>query len=249
MALTARWHSRRTVTCYSHGMTTDSKRCTHCSAVKSLSAFYRGGSCLDGHQSWCITCTNAARQAKRAAFRQSPVEPPERKRCPRCHETFRSSEFYGNPSAPDGLQGYCKACTAERLRIRSSARIHSDPSTIERACTACGIVKSGNQFFRNRHTRDGIDARCKSCKKVRNIQVKYGLGSDAHEAILLAQDGRCGCCKKTRPLCVDHDHETNKVRGLLCQPCNLAIGLLGDSVTGVRSALMYLTPDQAKEGS
>jgi hypothetical protein len=40
--------------------------------------------------------------------------------------------------------------------------------------------------------------------------------------------------------CVDHCHETKKVRGLLCSPCNRAIGQLGDTVQGVQRALTYL---------
>ena len=39
---------------------------------------------------------------------------------------------------------------------------------------------------------------------------------------------------------VDHDHETNQLRALLCGSCNRAIGLLQDSVLVVESALAYL---------
>lgn len=41
-------------------------------------------------------------------------------------------------------------------------------------------------------------------------------------------------------LAVDHDHETGKVRGLLCKSCNLAIGKFKESVEIVRRALAYL---------
>lgn len=39
---------------------------------------------------------------------------------------------------------------------------------------------------------------------------------------------------------VDHDHETGKVRGVLCHSCNAGIGLLGDSVPILREAIRYL---------
>ena len=48
---------------------------------------------------------------------------------------------------------------------------------------------------------------------------------------------------RTEVLCVDHHHFTNEVRGLLCQRCNRAIGLLGDDPTVIRSAINYLTKE------
>lgn len=43
-----------------------------------------------------------------------------------------------------------------------------------------------------------------------------------------------------RTLCVDHDHETGRVRGLLCNRCNVALARFGDTIAGVRAALNYL---------
>lgn len=66
------------------------------------------------------------------------------------------------------------------------------------------------------------------------------------------QGGVCACCgndptahfKTGRPtLVVDHDHETGVIRGLLCSPCNRAIGHLGDSVEGLQAAIDYLNRD------
>ena len=57
-----------------------------------------------------------------------------------------------------------------------------------------------------------------------------------------------GCCKicgihqseLKKALCVDHDHNTMEIRGLLCDPCNTGLGLLGDNTEGLLSALRYL---------
>lgn len=51
---------------------------------------------------------------------------------------------------------------------------------------------------------------------------------------------RCEICHAGGELCVDHDHHTGLVRGVLCHRCNKALGLLGDTVAGVRAALHYL---------
>ena len=69
---------------------------------------------------------------------------------------------------------------------------------------------------------------------------RYRIGG-ALEEWLAAQGGRCAICQRDdRALVVDHCHDTNEVRGLLCQPCNAAIGQLGDSADGVMRGVLYL---------
>jgi hypothetical protein len=62
--------------------------------------------------------------------------------------------------------------------------------------------------------------------------------------MLLEQDGVCaicgGDCMTGKSLAVDHDHDTGKIRGLLCQRCNQAIGLLDHDVDKMLSAITYL---------
>lgn len=58
---------------------------------------------------------------------------------------------------------------------------------------------------------------------------KYGLTSDQFEKMKEEQNGVCAICKGTnkgKRLFVDHCHSSTRVRGLLCNTCNLAIGLL-----------------------
>lgn len=72
-------------------------------------------------------------------------------------------------------------------------------------------------------------------------QRNYGLTPTQHAALLLEQDGVCAiCCQTPKKWDVDHDHETGRVRGLLCHKCNTAIGLLGDNLTLIHSAQEYL---------
>ena len=60
--------------------------------------------------------------------------------------------------------------------------------------------------------------------------------------MLEAQGGDCAICS-TRMLspCIDHDHVTKEVRGLLCMSCNTALGHFRDDPSIVRSALAYLS--------
>ncbi len=60
------------------------------------------------------------------------------------------------------------------------------------------------------------------------------------DAMLLAQHGVCAICQTAPAAHVDHDHQTDKVRRLLCFRCNAALGQLGDDPLVVRRAARYL---------
>ena len=57
-----------------------------------------------------------------------------------------------------------------------------------------------------------------------NRLVLYGLTEDEYQELCRYQEGRCAICDTNRKLVVDHDHVTNKVRGLLCRYCNTSLG-------------------------
>lgn len=83
--------------------------------------------------------------------------------------------------------------------------------------------------------------------KKRQRMRKYGITLEEFDAMYEKQNGRCLICgeKKVKrgqyhSLFVDHNHETGKVRGLLCQRCNFLIGQARDNVKILRSAIKYL---------
>lgn len=87
----------------------------------------------------------------------------------------------------------------------------------------------------------------KLAARKRRYQVrKYGLTLDQHAAMLRAQDGRCAICltKPSVDLCIDHDHATGRVRGLLCGRCNKALGGFKDDQDALLRALKYLTAER-----
>lgn len=72
---------------------------------------------------------------------------------------------------------------------------------------------------------------------------KYRIKPGQFEALLASQKALCAIC--TEPMlpcpCVDHDHDTGAIRGLLCRRCNSGIGFLRDNPTICKSAADYLT--------
>ena len=76
----------------------------------------------------------------------------------------------------------------------------------------------------------------------------YGITLEEYAMLFLEQDGVCAIClqpeRRERNLCVDHDHETGLVRGLLCNKCNKALGGFDDRVDLIEAALQYLINHQ-----
>jgi hypothetical protein len=78
---------------------------------------------------------------------------------------------------------------------------------------------------------------------------KFGVSADDHDRMLAAQNGVCAICKRpehrkasgvVKALAIDHDHATGKIRGLLCDMCNHALGNFEDDVDRMHIAIAYL---------
>lgn len=80
------------------------------------------------------------------------------------------------------------------------------------------------------------------------LKKNFGITKEEYDQMLAHQNGVCAICLEVcatgRDLAVDHDHETGKVRGLLCRDCNVSLGLMKDDPNRLRKAAEYL--EQAK---
>lgn len=82
------------------------------------------------------------------------------------------------------------------------------------------------------------------------LKSTYGITIEQYDAMFISQGGIClicGCPEtvkrngKIKNLSIDHNHVTGKIRGLLCQKCNQALGLLGENPVTINSLLKYIT--------
>lgn len=109
-------------------------------------------------------------------------------------------------------------------------------------CTKCGIKKRLSEFHKDKQKRGGSASRCRECRsnnpKLRaytskryeaQLKCNYGITLDDYDKLCLDQNNVCAICEQPQlhqRLSVDHCHNTGKVRGLLCQSCNLTLGIL-----------------------
>jgi hypothetical protein len=126
-------------------------------------------------------------------------------------------------------------------------------------CTACAATqKAKGQEYRQRvrgteppeHGYSGYQTfacRCDVCSDAHRHRIRlhtYGLDENTFKELLEQQDGKCAICfgdvTEGLNLVVDHNHETGKVRGILCSICNMSLGGFKDSLEYLRSAVKYL---------
>ena len=128
-------------------------------------------------------------------------------------------------------------------------------------CPGCRKHKTLGEFHKNNGRADGLQCYCKTCFKVRygnktpeekrrsHIERYYGISWETYISLLDRQNGCCAICgvsiealvsDKLKTAHVDHDHETDTIRGLLCHFCNSGLGYFRDDSELLTKAVYYL---------
>lgn len=150
---------------------------------------------------------------------------------------------------------YCsRAC------VRHPSLPHSYPSSpVELKCQQCERILPTDDFAYDRRLtyRGCRQQRCRACcKKYRQENAeaarkvarraklrKYGLTTTKFEAMLARQRNACAICRKIlKPgqHHIDHDHDSQLVRGILCFNCNAGLGHFRDNQQLLKKAVRYL---------
>jgi len=176
------------------------------------------------------------------------------KRCPDCGVTKPVTDYGRNQRLRDGLSFYCLACNRSRsnahYRKRRAAmgqqvRDHSWIPEGFRWCPSCEEAVAHEDYTRNAGTSSGFGSRCRPCDRAENsagyFYRKYKLTKNQVEELRASQDDRCAICGDPEPQHLDHDHDTGKIRRLLCQRCNQGLGLFRDDPYLLHVAALYVT--------
>ena len=163
------------------------------------------------------------------------------KACKDCGVVKPLSEFYEAPGCIDGRREECKSC----FQARQAARYASDPDLreIARERTRRWQLENEDYDRARRAEYRKTDAYKRSLRKT-HLKTKYGLTPEDYDRMLEDQAGGCAICgKPPRPdisLHVDHDHETGRIRGLLCFTCNNGLGQFRDDPELLIAAATYV---------
>jgi len=105
----------------------------------------------------------------------------------------------------------------------------------ERECVRCGKLRAPGERMSS--------SRCNDCQRDWWLQHKYGLTAEQYDQMLIEQAQRCALCGEEsngRPWHVDHCHDSGKVRGVLCDHCNIGLGHFRENAALLRRAAEYL---------
>lgn len=133
----------------------------------------------------------------------------------------------------------CKTCKQEKqITDFYKAYEYKNKITYHSNCKTCNKIKSTNWGKNNKDKKTKIYNR-------HALRKKYNMTLDEYEFLKVKQNNKCAICKdhqkfSAEQLCVDRDHSTGKVRGLLCHRCNICLGLIKDDPKRIMEMLKYL---------
>lgn len=188
------------------------------------------------------------------------------KYCTKCLEDKSINSYSKCSSAPDGLQYRCKECSKIGCLESRKKRLERDPEhdkqvkrtwysrnrelSIERARKYRLEHPEWAQEMNTKHHkvynwREKYPEKAKELGKRQAFKRKlkqYGLSPDEFQAMIDKQEGKCAVCGNIPPdgLVIDHNHTTHKVRELLCNVHNVAVGMIQENPDIARKIISYL---------
>jgi hypothetical protein len=163
------------------------------------------------------------------------------RRCRRCNEIKKRDHFGRQKNSPSGRSHHCHPCIVKRSDVNERKRKARDPE---------------KYLEQKRQARSRYIARAKradpaayrSSWRAGQLRQRYQLSEHDFDVMFALQDGRCAICMTptSNKWCTDHDHASGVVRGVLCNNCNLAIGLFRDDPDVLHQAQIYLRPRVAE---
>lgn len=193
---------------------------------------------LEAGKKQCYACGRAILSTKMIRFHETLqanrlpnlYKGASEKPCCECREVKILHEFTRRKNEPDGLSRQCRSC----LKSRRDE-----------------WIRKNQQHVRNSNLEPTRRYRAAHPERVAGamMRCKYGIGLEEYHAMLAAQGERCAICgappivrphSTRKTLCIDHDHATGKIRGLLCRQCNHGLGCFADNPSSLESAAAYL---------
>ena len=161
---------------------------------------------------------------------------PHEKRCSKCGEMKPVTEFHRKYTSSDGYHSNCKMC---RNKILDNYRRNNKED-----------ILAYSRLYKSTHVELMTERRRMWARanpdKIRTYKLvgTYGITKEQFDTLLENQNHQCAICGDMliigKQCCVDHKHDTGKIRGILCGHCNLLIGNCRENTEILQAAIEYL---------
>ena len=166
----------------------------------------------------------------------------ESKICSKCGIEKSLIEFYKNRSLRDGHTGWCKGCIyayrqqpkVKRRAAEYGAKYRKKPE-----------VKKRRIAWKAKYN-NSPEVKKRNAKRIAKwwLLKNYGITPKQRQEMIVNQGGKCAICGEEldmgRNTQIDHDHDTGKIRGILCVYCNMGLGGFRDNKEYLAKATRYL---------
>jgi hypothetical protein len=187
------------------------------------------------------------------------------KTCSKCGEDLPISEFTKDIYKSDGLCSSCKSCKSiqeKEYRRKNKDKIRKIQKTASAKYRKNNKDKIHNDYLKNKKkiyeyqknyykkNKVYISERSRKYK----LRKKYKITENQVNKIREEQGNKCAICGVIESavkmgggkLCIDHNHKTGKVRGLLCGQCNSALGHFNESIEILNNAIEYIKKHESE---
>ncbi len=153
-----------------------------------------------------------------------------RLRCKECVRVQRIKHYYANQQRSIDNAAKWKENNRERVRELATIDRKNNPDKYRK-------------WARDHYNKDP------SLAGDKGVAWRFNIARDDYYSMIENQNNKCEICKQSETrlfkgklmrLCLDHNHQTGKVRALLCHACNTGIGKFKENIELLQAAIDYL---------
>lgn len=160
------------------------------------------------------------------------------KNCIKCNRILDCLCFYKSPDHKDGFGSWCKNCIKEYNKLPERKIVAKEYRNRP------DVKDNRHRSFRKWYDKNIEQIKARTYEN--RLLAHYNMTLHDYNELLEQQNECCKICDVhistagKRGLVVDHDHQTNRVRGLLCNTCNILVGMAKDNIKILNNAIFYL---------
>jgi hypothetical protein len=223
------------------------KVCAVCHVSKPITDYYARKNRNNNPIGNCKKCVSIYRSLRR-------IHKPKRativrliKKCSSCKIEKPISEFGILKRSLDEHHSWCKECVKYRGIEYTKVYTKRHPERVKQSQKMSGHKRKYDEAAKEWHGayRKKYQEKNRELMRSKRMFKRYGITQVEYDRLLKIQNHKCAICGKakngSRPhFDIDHNHESGRVRGLLCGSCNRGLGLIGDAIDRLLNTINYL---------